>query len=226
MNLKQIAIFVAVIFATAGPACQVLSFVFGKKHRDDVPIVNDVGENQGVNKANGNHPLATEELAKQCKPSVAVVKGKFGHGSGFLLANGLLCTNSHVVELDFEENLRVHFPSTEEKRHRGPYKAHFVWADRKRDIAFLHVDCDEVPFLELAEDYQLRSGQEVLAIGNPGLREGEMLENALSRGMMSTMWKSPEGQNFYQLNIAINPGNSGGPVVDSLGRVLGMITAK
>jgi V8-like Glu-specific endopeptidase len=226
MSGKQLAIFAAVILATALPAYLVLSRTLGSKHHDDVPIVADVGENENKKYAIQNQPLSTEELARQCKPSVAVVKGKFGHGSGFLLPNGVLCTNAHVINLDFEEDIRVHFPSVEEKKHRGPYKAKFIWADRKRDIAYLQVDCDQVPAIELAEYYEFRSGQEVLAVGNPGLGEGAMLENALSRGMMSTIWKSPEGQTFFQLNIAINPGNSGGPVIDSLGRVLGMITAK
>jgi len=225
MNPKQLAIFGAVLLATALPMYFVLNSAFGNKHRDNLPIVANVGETSPDLHA-ANHPLSTEDLAKQCKPSVAVVKGKFGHGSGFLLPNGVLCTNAHVISLDFEEDIRVHFPSVEDKRHRGPYKAKYIWADRKRDIAYLQVDCQEVPALELAEYYEFRSGQEVLAVGNPGLGDGAMIENALSRGMMSATWKSPEGQNFYQLNIAINPGNSGGPVIDSLGRVLGMITAK
>ncbi|HLW67112.1 MAG TPA: serine protease [Gemmataceae bacterium] len=226
MTSKQLAIFAAVILVAALPAYLVLSRTLGPKHYDDVPIVADVGETENKKQPAPNQPLSTEELAKQCKPSVAVVKGKFGHGSGFLLSSGVVCTNAHVINLDFEEDIRLHFPSVQDKKHRGPYKAKFIWADRKRDIAYLQVDCNEVPALELAEFYEFRSGQEVLAVGNPGLGDGAMLENALSRGMMSTIWKSPEGPTLYQLNIAVNPGNSGGPVIDSLGRVLGMITAK
>ena len=52
-----------------------------------------------------------------------------------------------------------------------------------------------------------------------------VLENAVSRGVMST--KTVIGdQNFYQLGIAINPGNSGGPVIDSSGKVIGIATLK
>ena len=55
---------------------------------------------------------------------------------------------------------------------------------------------------------------------------GELiLENAISRGLMSTK-TSLEGQRYYQLGIAVNPGNSGGPVFNSIGSVIGVVTRK
>jgi hypothetical protein len=171
----------------------------------------------------GDEHRPLEELVKECLPSVALVKGKIGHGAGFLLPQRVLATNAHVVALEFEENIRVYFPSAP-KGQQGPYPAEFLWADRKRDIAFLHVDCDVEP-LELAEEYTLRPGQEVIAIGSPGLGNNEMLPNAPTRGLMSNLTKL-NGETFYALSISVNPGNSGGPVIDMQGRVLGMITAK
>ena len=79
--------------------------------------------------------------------------------------------------------------------------------------------------LEIDPSYQFRRGQEVTVIGNPGIGNKLVLENAVSRGVMSTT-AVIEGQSFYQLSIAINPGNSGGPVIDSTGRVIGVATLK
>ena len=62
-------------------------------------------------------------------------------------------------------------------------------------------------------------------IGNPGLGDGIVLENAISRGIMSSKTVI-DGMNYLQLSIAINPGNSGGPVFDSAGRVIGVATLK
>ena len=62
-------------------------------------------------------------------------------------------------------------------------------------------------------------------IGNPGLGDEVVLENAISRGVMSSKTVI-EGMNYHQLNISINPGNSGGPVFDSRGRVIGVATLK
>ena len=168
-------------------------------------------------------PKPLDELVRDSLPSVAIVKGKVGHGSGFMLPQSILATNAHVVALEFEENIRVHFPSAPKGR-QGPYKAKFIWADKKRDLAFLEVNCD-VEALELAEDYKLRPGQEVFAIGSPGLAGTDLLPNAPVKGQMSAMHKLG-GLPFYALSMSVNPGNSGGPVLDMNGRVLGMITAK
>ncbi|MFL5343003.1 MAG: S1C family serine protease [Gemmataceae bacterium] len=166
-----------------------------------------------------------EAVVKDCSPAVGVVEGKVGHGTGFLLTDRVLATNAHVINLEFEENLRVHFPAAPKAQH-GPFKARYIWSDRKRDLAFLRVECQPMPFeLELAEDYKFSAGQEVLAIGSPGFGQNEKLENAISRGLMSTNTKL-DGKRFYQMNINVNPGNSGGPVLDRDGRVLGMVTAK
>ncbi len=68
-------------------------------------------------------------------------------------------------------------------------------------------------------------GEDVTVIGNPGMGDDMVLENAISRGVMSAKTVI-EGMNYYQMNIAINPGNSGGPVFDSYGRVIGVATLK
>jgi hypothetical protein len=91
-------------------------------------------------------------------------------------------------------------------------------------LAFLYVECD-APYLDLADEYTLRPGQEILAIGNPGIAPGDQLENSISKGLMSTV-KSLDDITFYQMNISVHPGNSGGPVLDASGKVLGVVTAK
>ncbi len=77
----------------------------------------------------------------------------------------------------------------------------------------------------MAPNYRFLKGEDITVIGNPGLDAETVLENAISRGVMSS--KSViEEMDYYQLNISINPGNSGGPVFDSGGRVIGVATLK
>ena len=80
-----------------------------------------------------------------------------------------------------------------------------VYQDKLRDLAFLAVETD-LPALAVASEHQFRKGEDVTVIGNPGLGGEMVLENAISRGVVSSKVKL-NGQDFLQLGIAINPGN-------------------
>ena len=167
--------------------------------------------------------LTTAEIVEESEPSVALIKGNGSSGTGFLVAPGLVATNSHVIDDELVPQLEVRFVSADEK-HSAPLKAELLYEDPQRDIAFLAVKTDLKP-LRVAKAYNFKKGEDITVIGNPGLGDGQVLENAISRGVMSTKTEI-EGKKFYQLNIAINPGNSGGPVFDSAGRVVGVATLK
>ncbi len=167
--------------------------------------------------------LSTAEIVEESEPSVAVIKGSASSGTGFLAAPGLLVTNSHVIDDEMISQLEVRFVSADDK-HSAPIHAELLYEDPQRDLAFLAVKTDLKP-LRIAKTYNFRKGEDITVIGSPGLGDGQVLENAISRGVMSTKTQI-EGKSFYQLGIAINPGNSGGPVFDSSGRVIGVVTLK
>jgi S1-C subfamily serine protease/DNA-directed RNA polymerase subunit RPC12/RpoP len=167
--------------------------------------------------------LSTADIVAESEPSVALIKGNGCSGTGFLVGPGLIATNSHVIDDEFVSDLEVRFVSADEA-HKAPLKAELLYEDRARDLAFLAVKTDLKP-LRVAKTYAFRKGEDITVIGNPGLGDGQVLENAISRGVMSTKTKIDD-KNFYQLGIAVNPGNSGGPVFDSAGRVIGVVTLK
>ena len=168
-------------------------------------------------------PLSTADIVAESEPSVALIKGKVSSGTGFLVGPGLLATNAHVIAEEFISDLEIRFVSADEN-HKAPLKPELLYLDAARDLAFLAVRTDLKP-LRVAKAYTFRKGEDVTVIGNPGMGDGKVLENAISRGIMSTKARI-EDQDFYQLGIAINPGNSGGPVFDSSGRVIGVATLK
>lgn len=168
-------------------------------------------------------PMSTADIVAESEPSIALVKGKSSSGTGFLVGPGLLATNSHVIDDEFINTLEIRFPSADDA-HKGPLPAELLFEDTRRDLAFLRVNTDLKP-LRVAASYQFRKGEEVTIIGNPGIGDGMVLENAVSRGVMSTR-TDLNGQPFYQLGAAVNPGNSGGPAFDSTGRVIGVVTLK
>jgi S1-C subfamily serine protease len=167
--------------------------------------------------------LSTADIVAESEPSVALVKGNVSSGTGFLVAPGLVATNAHVIDDEFVADLEIRFVSADEK-HKAPLKAELLYEDPDRDLAFLAVKTDLKP-LRVAKTYNFRKGEDITVIGNPGLGDGQVLENAINRGVMSTKARI-DNQDFYQLGIAVNPGNSGGPVFDSSGRVIGVVTLK
>jgi S1-C subfamily serine protease len=167
--------------------------------------------------------LSSAEIAAESEPSIAMITGDGSVGTGFVVRPGILATNAHVIEGEFMTIIRVRFPSAE-KAQQGPITAELLYEDTRRDIAFLRVK-STLPPLRIAPAYTFRKGEDVTAIGNPGAGGELILENAISRGLMSTK-TSLEGMRYYQLGIAVNPGNSGGPVFDSSGAVIGIVTRK
>lgn len=74
----------------------------------------------------------------------------------------------------------------------------------------------------LGDSRKLRTGDWVLAVGNPF-----GLASSVSRGVVSALARRLGGpyDEFLQTDAAINPGSSGGPLFDLQGEVVGIATA-
>jgi regulator of sirC expression with transglutaminase-like and TPR domain len=163
---------------------------------------------------------SAEELAEQVKPSLCAITtrgrdaGEKGLGTGFVLsADGLIATNAHVIgegrpiAVEFADGTKYNVTAVH---------AH----DQKRDLAIIKVDAKDLKPLALGDSDVLKDGQAVVAFGNPrGLRF------SVVSGLVSAT-REVEGRKMIQLAIAVEPGNSGGPVVDTQGRVQGIVSLK
>ena len=142
-------------------------------------------------------------------------------GSGVIVsADGLVVTNTHVVKIGGQAEIRVVLADKRE------FDAKVVTQDEKNDIAILKIAGADgkLPYLEFEDSDRLEVGDIVLAIGNPfgvGQTVTQGIVSALAR---SEIGKS-EAQVFIQTDAAINPGNSGGALVDMAGRLVGINTA-
>ena len=145
-----------------------------------------------------------------------------GLGSGVILTeDGYIMTNNHVVADADELKVRIGKFSKE-------YTAKVIGADPSTDVALIKIDATGLPHATLGDSSKLRVGDVVLAVGAP-----MGLEQSVTQGIVSAMGRSKVGiiagndgyENFIQTDAAINPGNSGGPLVDGLGRVIGINTA-
>jgi putative serine protease PepD len=130
--------------------------------------------------------------------------------------DGHIVTNQHVV--DGAQSVKVRFADGKS------VDATIVGTDPSTDIAVLKVaPSSELTPLRFAGNGSLEVGNPVLAIGSPF-----GLEGTLTTGVISALGReiqSPNGftiENAVQTDAALNHGNSGGPVLDMLGRVVGV----
>jgi len=168
--------------------------------------------------------LTTEQIVDKSEAAVALIVGKTGSGTGFLVDQDILITNSHVISNEFINDLRISFPSGPISSRERQKPRRLLYESRRRDLALLLVSTSNAP-LGLASGFQFKRGTDVVIIGNPSIGGESILPNAITRGILSTLY-THEGQSFYQLSASVNHGNSGGPVIDLTGRVIGITSSK
>jgi serine protease Do len=138
-------------------------------------------------------------------------------GSGFLIEQGRVVTNAHVV--DDANVVKVKLADDRE------FRAKVVGKDDRLDVAVLELENapHDLPVASLGSSEALRVGEYVVAIGNPF-----GLGNTVTMGIVSakgrTIGAGPY-DDFIQTDASINPGNSGGPLFNLLGQVVGIDTA-
>lgn len=177
-------------------------------------------------------PLPATEVYERVSPSVVGVvskskdaEGNTGtdEGSGIIAtSNGYIITNSHVVNNSRSTEVTVVTQSGDE------YPGKVVGYDRTTDLAVIKIDAEGLPPAEFGDTDQMKVGNQVYAIGNPG---GLEFASSMTQGIISALNRklgsnSENGMTYIQTDAAINPGNSGGALVNSYGQVIGINSSK
>jgi len=144
-------------------------------------------------------------------------------GSGVVIReDGMILTNYHVVRgartlyVNFPDGCRMH--------------AKVVGVDPQTDLAVISVDAENLQCVKMGDSDELVIGEWAIAIGNPFLNFINDAHPTVTVGVVSALgrnFRSPDGAHYrgmIQTDAAINPGNSGGPLVDALGRAIGINT--
>lgn len=144
-----------------------------------------------------------------------------GEGTGTILSSdGYILTNSHVIGNSKQYIINITFGDQSTKQ------AKIVGFDTRTDIAILKVDATDLPFVSFANSDQVKVGEDIIAIGNPG---GTTFQNSLTKGIVSFVGRELSTNDmlkYIQIDASINPGNSGGPLCNTYGQVIGINTAK
>ncbi len=141
--------------------------------------------------------------------SVATIVAGGGHGSGFIVGDGYLLTDRHVV--GDAKDVRIRWSDGIERA--GTVER----VDARRDVALIKSDTRGRPPLAIRSD-ALIQGDSVFAIGTP---LDPKFQSTVTRGVVSA-FRTIDGLAFIQSDVTINPGNSGGPLLDDKGRVAGL----
>jgi S1-C subfamily serine protease len=142
------------------------------------------------------------------------------NGSGVAFSDNLIVTNAHVVRDAEKMYIRL-------RGQENDIPAILVGIDHATDIALLKVDDAPLKRATLGNSAVIRPGDVALVIGSPF-----GLEQTVTLGIISATGRGTLGliagglEDFIQTDAAINPGNSGGPLMDGLGRVIGIATAR
>ncbi len=139
-----------------------------------------------------------------------------GTGTAFVVtADGFLVTCAHVV--DSAKTIEVHLGGVK-------YPAIVVSSDRVHDVAVIRINAQNLSPIPLTDSNTVQLGQPVRALGYP---LSDVLGNNLKVTAGSVSGLNQEGNSrVFQVDAAINPGNSGGPIVNEMGEVIGVASAK
>lgn len=190
----------------------------------------------------GAGEAAMTDVFRRASQSVVFVKTKgfqpnyFGGGAERELSSGsgivwdesgYIVTNFHVVRDSLQAGkyatLEVQFPDD------VVVEAEVIGGVFEHDLAVLKIspaDLELHPIL-VGTSNDLEVGQDALAIGNP-FGFSQTLSTGVIGGLNRTVSRAEPGQyltGLIQTDAAINPGNSGGPLLDSIGRLIGVNTA-
>lgn len=180
--------------------------------------------------------LSVADIAKKVGPAVVGVSVKSssqrnmfsapteeeGMGSGIIInEDGYILTNYHVI--NGADVVSVIFNNNQE------VPAKIINYDSSLDLAVIQVTKKvKMPAVaELGSSKDMQVGDPVVAIGNP---LGKELLGSVTTGVISSLNREisvgDSKQTLLQTDAAINPGNSGGALVNSLGQVIGINSAK
>ncbi len=151
--------------------------------------------------------LVTREAAN----AVVQIETSYGQGSGIVYDEyGHIVTAAHVV--DSNDVVTVRLADGRE------LDGEVLGRHEDTDIAVIQVsDFSHLQTASLALNAELQIGQTAVALGSPF-----GFDQTVTAGIISSIDRVIDGIAMIQTDAAINPGNSGGPLLDTLGRVIGV----
>ncbi len=226
-------------------------------------MLGDDDGSSSANNGGDDGKLTAAELDRAKQASVLILSldesGEvLGNGSGSIISeDGLILTNAHVAKpsapgLGSEDvadpaSYQIALVSGEDDVPAAPeYVAETIVADGVLDLAIMQITADidgnpvdaselDLPEpLPIADSDELRTGDEITALGFPGVAHVATTEEfqrralTVTRGVVSTFLQElpiDENRAWIDSDIRIGSGNSGGASINLDGEIVGINTA-
>lgn len=134
-------------------------------------------------------------------------------GSGFFIsADGYIATNYHVIKGAYSLSIIRYNGGT------AIASVKVVAYSEALDVAILKIETSNEKYLEFANTV-VETGDTIYAIGS-----SQGLTDTFSYGVVSNPTRIINGKECIQFTAPISGGNSGGPLLDTTGKVVGIVT--
>ena len=218
-----------------------------KNNDNDTPVKGDdtqlsISDSPSINK--NSESLTTIEIAENAeKINVGIlIYGKVqsfisnssnslvGEGSGIIMSEDksgkytYILTCAHVISEAGNDGYTI----TVQDADGNTYDGIMVGFDVKTDIGVIKIAKTGLTKAEFGNSSDIKKGQKVYAIGNPG---GMEFFGSFTDGMVSSIDRPISSESGYEMNCIqhttpINSGNSGGALLNEFGQVIGINSSK
>jgi serine protease Do len=144
-----------------------------------------------------------QSARKKSVPSTFVGSGIIYTSDGYILTSASVAGGRNILTVTLPDQRSL--------------KGKLVGTDQESNLAVLKVEATGLVPAKLGDSDRIRVGSWLTVVGN-----SYGLPNAVALGLVNGVRKD----GFIQMSANVSPGNSGGPVLDTYGRVIGLVAAK
>ena len=235
-----VVVLAALLAAVIGAVSGIAAVNISKTDGNTSPAPSNVsGQNVNIN-IDETAESVVEAVAKKVTPSVVGIRTttavmsffggtseSTGEGSGVVYsADGYIITNYHVISGAVTNKSGSKIEVFVGSLDSDSYEASVVGYNINSDLAVLKINASGLTAVEFADSSDLKVGQYVITVGNPG---GLEFMDSVTYGVISGLNRvvsSDSDVKLIQTDAAINPGNSGGALVNVKGQLVGVNSSK
>lgn len=186
---------------------EIVNFVSPAVSRGSSPVT--IG-NRAFNACINRKFQACRVQTNEAVASGSVVRSS---GSGVLINSNLVLTNDHVIRGCTEVTVSdLQAPGKIQARDSGT------------DLALIETELQNTRFITFAPGLRPKLGQDVIVAGYPLSTVLDSLN--VTTGTVSSETGMRGDRVLFQMTAPVQPGSSGGPVLDSSGRLVGLVVSR